>query len=256
MGRIYKVSIALTAAESENLNQVQVGKDNQLRSSFFPKQLVDLYLSIVKKKKKKNTAQCHQINMRGLFFFLAVIPAAVLACTNPDTDPCASYMSANGASASAFCATFTQSTVTATTGLPSWASNCSNKPSALSKECSCYVTGTAATATATTTTSSSSKATTTATSTKTSTGATTTATNSCGAAAINGLVGYASGTTGGGSGSGTTVTSCSALEAAVANGGVIQISGVLDGCDIIDLGSDTTVLGVGSQSGKYNTLFT
>jgi hypothetical protein len=31
--------------------------------------------------------------------------------------------------------------VTATTGLPSWASNCSNKPSMISAECSCYYTG-------------------------------------------------------------------------------------------------------------------
>lgn len=185
--------------------------------------------------------------MRGLYL-LAALPA-VWACTNPDSDPCASYMSANGATASAFCATFTKSSVTATTGLPSWASNCSNKPSAISKECSCYFTGTAASTTATST----SKATTsTATSTKTSSGSTTTATNSCGSAAINGLVGYASGTTGGGSGSGTTVTSCSALKSAVNSGGVIKISGVLDSCGIIDLGSDTTVLGVGSKSGKYS----
>lgn len=182
--------------------------------------------------------------MRGLLSFLAAVPAAVWACTNPDTDPCASYMSANGATASAFCATFTKSSVTATTGLPSWASNCSNKPSAISKECSCYFTGSGATATITTSTS---KAATTTTS---SAGATSTATNTCGSAAINGLVGYASGTTGGGSGSGTTVTSCSALEAAVDSGGVIKISGVLDGCGIIDLGSDTTVLGVGSKSGE------
>lgn len=75
--------------------------------------------------------------------------------------------------------------------------------------------------------------------------------NTCGTAAINGLVGYAAGTTGGGSGSGTTVTSCAALAAAAANSGVIKISGILNGCGITDLKSDTTVLGVGSGSGKY-----
>lgn len=85
------------------------------------------------------------------YALLALIPIA-LGCTNPNNDPCASYMSANGATASAFCATFTQSTVTATTSLPSWASYCSSKPSQISKECSCYFTGGGAAATSTTTT--------------------------------------------------------------------------------------------------------
>lgn len=76
--------------------------------------------------------------------------------------------------------------------------------------------------------------------------------NTCGSAAINGLVGYATGTTGGGSGTGTTVTSCSALAAAAAKSGVIRISGILDACGITDLQSDTTVLGIGSGSGKYS----
>ncbi len=84
------------------------------------------------------------------YALLAVLPA-VLGCANPDSNACASYISANKATASAFCATFTKSTVTATTGLPAWASNCSNKPSQISKECSCYYTG-AAGSTPTTTT--------------------------------------------------------------------------------------------------------
>ncbi|KAH6617462.1 pectate lyase-domain-containing protein [Chaetomium tenue] len=71
---------------------------------------------------------------------LGFLPVA-LGCLNPNTNACASYISANQATASAFCATFTQSVVTATTGLPSWASNCGNKPSQISKECSCYFTG-------------------------------------------------------------------------------------------------------------------
>ena len=70
---------------------------------------------------------------------LGLLPVA-LGCLNPDTNACASYINNNQATASAFCATFTQSVVTATTGLPSWASNCGNKPSQLSKECSCYFT--------------------------------------------------------------------------------------------------------------------
>jgi hypothetical protein len=71
---------------------------------------------------------------------------------DPKSNACASFMSANKATASAFCATFTQSTVKATTALPAWASNCSNKPSLISKECSCYFTGGAAPTPAPTTT--------------------------------------------------------------------------------------------------------
>lgn len=74
------------------------------------------------------------------YALLALVPAA-LGCLNPKSNPCASYISANKATASAFCATFTQSSVTATTALPAWAANCSNKPSLISKECSCYFTG-------------------------------------------------------------------------------------------------------------------
>ncbi|ROW02494.1 hypothetical protein VMCG_06048 [Cytospora schulzeri] len=107
------------------------------------------------------------------YALLALIPL-VLGCTNPNGDPCASYVSANAGTASAFCATFTKSTVTATTGLPAWASSyCSAKPSQLSKECSCYFTGTAAAATSTTAAATS---TTLKTSTKTSSGSGTTPT--------------------------------------------------------------------------------
>ncbi|RMJ15266.1 hypothetical protein CDV36_005053 [Fusarium kuroshium] len=72
---------------------------------------------------------------------------------------------------------------------------------------------------------------------------------SCGAAAVDELVGYGDGTTGGGSGDGVTVTSCADLTSAVANGGVIKIDGLLSGCDIVRLEGDTTILGVGSGSG-------
>ena len=74
------------------------------------------------------------------YSLIALLPV-VMGCANPDSNACASYISANQATASPFCATFTQSSVTATTGLPAWASNCSNKPSQISKECSCYWTG-------------------------------------------------------------------------------------------------------------------
>ncbi|KAL2105075.1 hypothetical protein VUR80DRAFT_9062 [Thermomyces stellatus] len=71
-------------------------------------------------------------------------------------------------------------------------------------------------------------------------------------AAVDELVGFAEGTTGGGDGEGTTVSSCEELESAVEAGGVIQISGTLDGCDIIDLNGDTTVIGVGADAGITN----
>lgn len=70
------------------------------------------------------------------------------------------------------------------------------------------------------------------------------------AAPVNALVGYGATATGGGSGSGTTVTSCSEFTTAANAGGVIKISGVLDGCGIVDLVSDTSVIGVGSKSGE------
>lgn len=69
------------------------------------------------------------------------------------------------------------------------------------------------------------------------------------AAKVDELVGFAAGTTGGGSGAGTTVTSCSALTTAAKAGGVIKISGNLSGCGIVKLVGNTSILGVGSNSG-------
>jgi pectate lyase len=69
------------------------------------------------------------------------------------------------------------------------------------------------------------------------------------AAKVDELVGFAAGTTGGGSGAGTTVTSCAALTAAAKAGGVIKISGNLSGCGIVKLVGNTSVLGVGANSG-------
>lgn len=72
------------------------------------------------------------------------------------------------------------------------------------------------------------------------------------AAPVDQLIGYAAGTTGGGSGSGTTVTTCAALTAAAKNGGVIKISGTLNGCGIVKLVSNTSILGVGSSAAITN----
>jgi pectate lyase len=69
------------------------------------------------------------------------------------------------------------------------------------------------------------------------------------AATVDQLVGYGAGTTGGGSGAGTTVTSCAALTTALKAGGIIRISGTLAGCGVLKVPSNTSVLGVGKNSG-------
>ncbi|KFA65827.1 hypothetical protein S40285_05371 [Stachybotrys chlorohalonatus IBT 40285] len=74
------------------------------------------------------------------YILLTLVPAA-LGCANANSNSCASFIKSQAATASPFCNTFTQNVVTATVGLPSWATNCSNKPSQISKECSCYYTG-------------------------------------------------------------------------------------------------------------------
>lgn len=74
------------------------------------------------------------------FTLIGLLPVA-LACLNENTNKCASYIKSNAATASPFCASFTRSVVTATAGLPAWATNCDNKPRLLSAECSCHYTG-------------------------------------------------------------------------------------------------------------------
>ena len=69
------------------------------------------------------------------------------------------------------------------------------------------------------------------------------------AAAVDELVGFAAGTTGGGSGAGTTVSDCAGLTAAAKVGGVIKVKGTLTGCGIIRVGSNTSILGVGANAG-------
>lgn len=69
------------------------------------------------------------------------------------------------------------------------------------------------------------------------------------AAKVDELVGFAAGTTGGGSGAGVTVASCSELTAAAKNGGVIKVKGTLTGCGIVKLVGNTSLLGVGSNAG-------
>lgn len=85
-----------------------------------------------------------------LLLAAALSPFAARACTNPDSDACASAFANNLAAASSFCHTFTAAAVTATTGLAApFAAACSSKTSKLSAECACYVTGSAATSTST-----------------------------------------------------------------------------------------------------------
>ncbi|KAJ6008367.1 hypothetical protein N7540_012343 [Penicillium herquei] len=68
---------------------------------------------------------------------LSFLPLLVLGCDNPASHACASAYTASSSEAAAFCATFTASTVTATTGLPSFASACDYKVKHLSSACTC-----------------------------------------------------------------------------------------------------------------------
>ncbi|KAJ3491907.1 hypothetical protein NLI96_g347 [Meripilus lineatus] len=75
------------------------------------------------------------------------------------------------------------------------------------------------------------------------------------AAPVDQLVGFASqngGTTGGAGGSTVTVTSLAALRSAVAGTSpkIVKVSGIIQGDgEVVEVGSHTTVLGVGSNSG-------
>lgn len=74
--------------------------------------------------------------MRSALVLSFLLPLA-LGCNNPANHPCAAVYTASRSSASEFCATFTASTVTATTGLPTWASACGNEVKQLSSACNC-----------------------------------------------------------------------------------------------------------------------
>ncbi|KAI3391098.1 hypothetical protein diail_7949 [Diaporthe ilicicola] len=72
-----------------------------------------------------------------------------------------------------------------------------------------------------------------------------------------GPIGFGAGTTGGGSATPVTVTSCAELAAALAGteAKVVQIDGLLDGCGTLDVESNTSILGVGANSGASGTGF-
>jgi len=83
--------------------------------------------------------------------------------------------------------------------------------------------------------------------------------------AVNGqanfnLVGYATlngGTTGGGSAAPVTVTTCAALKTAVTGTtpAVVKISGSISGCGVIDIGSNKSILGIGSNAALLTSGF-
>jgi pectate lyase len=70
-------------------------------------------------------------------------------------------------------------------------------------------------------------------------------------AADSSPVGFGAGTTGGGSASAVTVSTLSAFKTAVAGGSakVVKVNGLLSLSGQVDIGSNTTVVGVGSSSG-------
>jgi hypothetical protein len=69
----------------------------------------------------------------GFFFRLT------LDCTDPDTNPCSSALTALPLAAVTFCATYSKTSNTLTTSLPAYATFCSNKLSKLPSVCSCLV---------------------------------------------------------------------------------------------------------------------
>jgi len=70
------------------------------------------------------------------------------------------------------------------------------------------------------------------------------------AAAVDQLVGYGAGTTGGAGGSTVTVSSLSALTSAVSGSSakIVQVSGTISGTADVKIGSNTTVIGLGSTA--------
>ncbi|KAJ8059775.1 hypothetical protein OCU04_011408 [Sclerotinia nivalis] len=68
---------------------------------------------------------------------LGGLASIALACDNPDHDACANAFTVSAAVAGPFCATYTQSSNTATTDLPAFASACAYKPKKLSSACNC-----------------------------------------------------------------------------------------------------------------------
>jgi len=96
--------------------------------------------------------QSQIFRMRSLLTLSTLLPL-ILACTNPDSDPCASAFTASSAAAASFCKTYTTAKSTATTGLPAFVSSyCSTKTAKASAACSCLVVGTGVATTSSATT--------------------------------------------------------------------------------------------------------
>ncbi|PWY91494.1 endopolygalacturonase D [Aspergillus sclerotioniger CBS 115572] len=75
--------------------------------------------------------------MKRSALLLSFLPLA-LGCESPESHACASVYSVSSAAAASFCATFTASSVTATTDVPDvFLSNCDYKTKHLSSACSC-----------------------------------------------------------------------------------------------------------------------
>ncbi|ESZ92089.1 endopolygalacturonase 3 [Sclerotinia borealis F-4128] len=68
---------------------------------------------------------------------LGGLASIAFACDNPDNDACANAFTVSSAVARPFCATYTQSANTVSTGLPAFATACASKPKKLSSACSC-----------------------------------------------------------------------------------------------------------------------
>jgi hypothetical protein len=84
----------------------------------------------------------HMLGIMRYSFILGAVTPLALACDSTANDACHSALVASSASAASFCSTYTQSTKTATTGFPTFASACSLKHKKISSACSCLNGGT------------------------------------------------------------------------------------------------------------------
>jgi polygalacturonase len=175
--------------------------------------------------------------MRSFILLSSLLPI-VLACDSAESDACASIITASSAAAATFCATYTQAANSATSGLPSWATACSNSPKHISSACSCLLPATLATVTAT-----SFPATSTVASVTTSSSAvvTSSAASSSTATAVTGTA--------------CTVTDSDGISSAVASCTNIVLQGIAMPADVsldlTDLKAGTTVTFAGNTSFGY-----
>ncbi|PMD42716.1 glycoside hydrolase family 28 protein [Hyaloscypha variabilis F] len=162
--------------------------------------------------------------MRSIIAFSSLVTAVLAGVQlNPrdcSHDNCLRAFIASSANAATFCATFTTASVTATTGLPSYATQCSNLVSRVSTACSCLFTP------APSPSSSSTRASTTTTSSTTSPSPISSSTTASVPSSTSSSTSSAGGSTVSSSGSPCTCTAFSQIAPAVASCTAITLQGI------------------------------